>query len=106
MKRRIRLTIDVNCNDDYFGRFKEINKINVSTVLSKYNYSILRNTELERLDLVAKEINATERDILVGYAAHDLKEIIYLKDKILFEVGSYTIEVYIPNKERFLETKN
>jgi hypothetical protein len=102
--RKIFITIGMAANDSHIGLLENVKRIDVGTILSNTNFSILTNSNEDKLKLIIEEILIETQDILVGYACYNMEEIFYILNK-LQENNQQLHTVFIPSPERLLRGK-
>ena len=67
--RKLYLTINVNCEDDYFQRFAGLKKMNYGDIIrSKPNLSDVVELSDKRVEIIAETIAEHENDLLLAFA--------------------------------------
>jgi hypothetical protein len=67
--RKLYLTINVNCEDDYFQRFGGLEKMNYGDIIrSKSNFSDVGELSDKRVEIIAETVAEHENDLLLAFA--------------------------------------
>ncbi len=98
------ITIGIDSNDNVFDSMINTNRINIGQIMVKNNFSIINNSNLDKLNLICKEIIEQKSNIVVGFAANDYEEIICLKN-LLFSKNIFLTSIYIPSQDRLKREK-
>lgn len=95
------LTIELDVND--ILDFSDIKKVNIGEVMTKYDFSIVEQSNNEKLLMVSNEILEND-NIIIGFACYNLEEI----NQIINELKKHNLSldtVYIPSEERINSRK-
>ena len=89
------LTIELDVNQ--IELTKDIRKVNIGEVMTKYNFSIVEKSNNEKLSMIADEL-LEYNNIIIGFACFNLNEIIQINNQLKKNETSLDT-VYIPSKE-------
>jgi hypothetical protein len=91
-------SLTIGLNIDEFALPIDIKKVNIGEVMIKYNFSIVDQSNDEKLSMIALELLENE-NVVIGHACYNLEEVLYLNN----ELKKYNLSldtVYIPSEER------
>lgn len=101
---KIYLTFEINADEPVFDFLGDIKKLNMGSLLTKYDFSILLHTEQQKLEFIVKEIRDQKEDLLLGYAFKLPEELVYIK-KRLNEENILIQGIFIPSPARIKQTE-
>lgn len=90
------ITIGVDVNDIIVP--VEIKKINIGELMSKHNFSIVEQTNEDKLSMITNEL-LENNNIVIGYACFNIEEIVQINHQLKKHNLSLDT-VFIPSEER------
>lgn len=75
------------------------NRVNIGDLLSKYNFSITKNTNEEKLNIVTRELSDSKESIIVGFAVHNFSDIKYVQNQLKSKNQELS-GIFVPSSQR------
>ncbi len=98
------ITLGLRTTEPYFDNTPNIEKIIMGDFCNKHilhKYELFEGKPEKILDILCEELNAKETDVLVSYACENIKQMLYLSNK-LKENNHRLHTVFIPSPKLLL----
>ena len=95
------ITIELDVNEIF--QQIDIEKVNIGEIMAKYNFSIVEQSNNEKLLMIANEL-LEYNDIIIGFACYTIDEINQINDH-LKKHNLLLNTVYVPSEERIEDRK-
>ena len=95
------ITIELDVNEIF--QQIDIEKVNIGEIMAKHNFSIVEQSNNEKLLMIANEL-LEYNDIVIGFACYTIEEINQINDHLKKHNLSLNT-VYVPSEERIEDRK-